>query len=50
MYNTYIKFLYNFKLKSQLLSVRISEVAARIKQCSIPEILATYEAFDAFLT
>ena len=50
MYNTYMKFLYNFKLKSQLLSVRMSEVSANLKKSTIPEIFATYESFDALVT
>ena len=50
LYNTYIKFLYNFKLKSPLLSVRMAEVSQRLKQCSINEIFTTYESFDGLLT
>lgn len=34
LYNSYIKILYNFKLKSQLLSVRMSDVSAKVKACS----------------
>lgn len=50
LYNSYIKFLYNFKLKSQLLSLRMTEVSQKLKVLSIQEILATYEGFDALLT
>lgn len=31
LYNSYIKFYYNYKLKSQLLNVRMSEVSNKIK-------------------
>jgi hypothetical protein len=50
LYNTYIKLLYNFNLKSPLLHVRMSEVSAKIKNVSIKEILSIYEAFDALIT
>ena len=35
LYNSYIKFLYNFKLKSQLLSLRMTEVSQKLKVLSI---------------
>lgn len=35
LYNSYIKFLYNFKLKSPFLSVRMSEVSSKMKNISI---------------
>jgi hypothetical protein len=50
LYNTYIKFLYNFKLKSTLLNIRMSEVPNKLKQTSMSEILQIYECFDALLT
>jgi len=50
LYNSYLKFLYTFKLKSNILSVRISEVSSKLKNSSTSEILANYESFDALLT
>lgn len=50
LYNSYIKFLYNFKLKSNILSVRISEVSAKLKNSPTSEVLQNYESFDALLT
>lgn len=50
LYNSYIKFLYNFKLKSQILSVRMSEVSQKLKNISIGDILMNYENFDALIT
>jgi hypothetical protein len=50
LYNSYIKFLYNFKLKSLLLSIRMSEVSPKLKGLSIGDILMNYENFDALIT
>jgi len=50
LYNSYLKFLYTFKLKSNILSVRISEVSSKLKNSPTTEILANYESFDALLT
>jgi len=50
LYNSYIKFLYNFKLKSKILSIRMSEVAASLKNLSIQDIFMNYENFDALIT
>jgi hypothetical protein len=35
LYISYIKFLYNFKLKSTILSVRMTEVSQKIKNSPI---------------
>jgi hypothetical protein len=50
LYNSYLKFLYTFKLKSTILSVRLSEVSAKLKNAPTSEILANYESFDALIT
>ena len=34
-YSSYIKFLYNFKLKSNLLNIRMGEVSMRLRNMSI---------------
>lgn len=50
LYNSYLKFLYTYKLKSTILSVRLSEVSAKLKNAPTSEILANYESFDALIT
>lgn len=50
LYNTYIKFLFNFKFKSLLLSCRMAEVSKELKKVSMNEIFMTYESFDGLLT
>ena len=49
-YNSYIKFYYNFKLKSQLLNCRMGEVSEKIKKLNLSDILMNYENFDALVT
>ena len=49
MYSSYIKFYYNFKLKSQLLNIRMGEVSSKLRNCSIQDILMNYENFDALI-
>ena len=39
LYNTYLKFLFNFKAKSPLLSSKMSEVSMILKKSSMNEIL-----------
>jgi hypothetical protein len=50
LYVTYIKFLYNYKIKSNLLSIRISDVSQKVKSLSVQDILFSYESFDALVT
>ena len=50
LYVTYIKFLFNYKLKSNLLSIRISDVSQKVKSLSVQDILFNYESFDALVT
>jgi len=49
LYNDYLKFLYNFKVRSPILSVRMTDVSLKVKQYSISDIFTTYESFDAML-
>jgi len=35
LYNTYLKFLFNFKAKSPLLSAKMSEVSQKLKTATI---------------
>lgn len=50
LYNTYLKFLFNFKARSPLLTAKMSEVSVGLKKASMNEILQCYESFDAMLT
>ncbi len=50
LYNTYLKFVFNFKARSNLLNSKMSEASMKIKNASVPEILSIYENFDAMLT
>ena len=50
LYNTYLKFLFNFKARSNLLTTKMSEVSMGLKKASMNEILQCYESFDAMLT
>lgn len=50
LYANYLKFLAAFKYKSKLLSTRMSEVSAKVKNATTSEIFYTYESFDALIT
>lgn len=50
LYNAYLKFLFNFKARSNFLSIKMSEVSMKLKNASVPDILTYYENFDALLT
>jgi hypothetical protein len=50
LYNSYIKFYYNFKTQSLLLNCRMSEVSAKVKALPNNEILMNYENFDALIS
>ncbi len=49
LYSNYIKYLINFKARSQLLSIRMTEVSQKAKNFSIKEILSNYEHLDALI-
>ena len=50
LYNTYLKFLFNFKARLPLLTAKMSEVSFGLKKASMNDILQCYENFDAMLT
>ena len=45
-----MKFMFNFKAKTPLLTAKMAEVSQKIKIFSVIDILTTYESFDAMLT
>ena len=49
LYSNYIKYYANFKTKSQMLNLRMSEVSAKAKTASVEDILQNYEFFDGLI-
>ena len=50
MYAGYIKFLVTFKMKSEILNMRMSEVSAKVKSIHTIDLLYNYENFDGLIT
>lgn len=49
-YVSYIKFVYNFKLRSNLLNLKMTDVSQRIKQLTVNDIFMNYENFDGIIS
>jgi hypothetical protein len=49
-YVSYLKFVYNFKLRSNLLNIKMTEVSQKIKQLPINDIFMNYENFDGLIS
>ena len=49
LYANYIKYLVSFKVKSDLLNIKMSEVSAKVKQIHIIDLLFNYENFDGLI-
>ena len=50
LYSNYIKYMSHYKMKHDLLSMRITDVSQKVKSLSVVDILMNYEFFDGFIT
>jgi hypothetical protein len=49
LYSNYIKYYANFKARSSVLSLRMSEVSVKAKHYTVEELLSNYENFDGLI-
>ena len=49
MYSSYLKYMINFKTKSDILNIRMTEVNAKAKNLHTSDLLFCYENFDAMI-
>ena len=49
MYSSYLKYMINFKTKSEILNIRMTEVNMKAKNLHTSDLLFCYENFDAMI-